>query len=242
MACKDANGNPTPCADSGAQTKDEEDFVLMPSRESREWYNPYDNALTYDQVSPTAAKATYAAMRPDERRMLTRYFNSVGKKLGYTSKKTFWNDFVQAQINSTGSPWDLMAEQEYAYRGIKGDRKPGPYTGPVRTTTIDLSSESGARRLVDDALGQYLGRRATEDEAAKFYAALTKAQTENPSTAVVQGGQATQSAVRQEGLDSQEFAREYARSRDDFAERQTTVNVKNLIATALKQANQDRIA
>lgn len=112
------------------------------------------------------------------------------------------------------------AEQMRAAAGIGGSGGGGgggAGGGPSTTVQYNLSSESDAAVLVDQALNQYLGRQATPKERDKFWGVLTKAQMRNPNVSQSSGGQ-NPSVVQSGGLNASQAAKEFALSRKDAAE------------------------
>lgn len=123
---------------------------------------------------------------------------------------------------------------------------------------VDLSSASEARAFLLQAAEQQLGRAATKDEIAAFRAALNNEEkanaevTKSTSTSVRTGtqsttfeaGEATGSSdntntssssdtTRTGGMDRGQFAVDYARSADDYAEYQAATTYMNTLFAAL---------
>lgn len=252
--CNDADGNPIPCPDdgetgTGSTPTSTDNIVMLPDTEAGNytpgvgWVTPYSKPYTAQQAS-----AYLLRMSSSEQARLGRLFKRVAPKWGFESQRSMWNAFVQASVNTGQTPWQLM--EEAAQGGIKetvdqqaaGAGSGSGSGGPYRRTYVDLTNPTEARRLVDDTLGSYLGRRATEQEAATFYSALTAAQKENP--AVVQGysNGGSETSVRTNAVDQQQLARDFARSRPDYAEVTTQTTVKSLIEKAIREADQNWVA
>ena len=90
----------------------------------------------------------------------------------------------------------------------------------------------------------YLGRRPKEGEYEQFLASLNRQQESSPTTRRTVSkssgnslGDAktkiNSSSTGSTGLDEQQFAKEYAKSRSDYAETTLDTNGKNLIMQAL---------
>ena len=108
--------------------------------------------------------------------------------------------------------------------GGGGGGAPAPPSKYV-TTQVDITNPSEARSLVEDAVGTYLGRRPTDYEFSNFLSTIKEVDRKNPtkSTQKVKstgaGGGTQRTNVKQEGgVDRRQIAKEYARSRYDFAE------------------------
>lgn len=122
------------------------------------------------------------------------------------------------------------------------DGRRSAYNGPVTSTNINLSSPSGAERLLDDSLGNYLGRAATKQEKDAFFKALTSAQVAEPavSTRTPQGVAAV-TTVGSTGLDEVEFAKDFAMSQDDYAETQANTTLMDWFGKSISNMEQERI-
>lgn len=108
--------------------------------------------------------------------------------------------------------------------GGGGGGAPAPPSKYV-TTTVDITNPSEARSLVEDAIGTYLGRRPTEYEYSNFLSTIKEQDRKNPSKSTQKvkstgaGGGTQRTKVKQEGgVDRRQIAKEYARSRYDYAE------------------------
>ena len=150
-------------------------------------------------------------------------------------QQSLWRDavqFVAAYQKATG---ELMTPQEYmrqlgARAAARGDRG-GAYTGPVTTVSrskdVNLSNPTQARALLDNFLGEYLGRLPSEDEYRNFTKALNIQERGAPriteaTTTVTPQGQARRTQVGESeqrgGFVPEQFAREFARGQEGAAE------------------------
>ena len=94
------------------------------------------------------------------------------------------------------------------------------------TESIDISNPTSARALVDRALTEYLGRRATGNEYASFRQALNAAERKAPSRTKSSsvssrggGGASTMTkTISMGGIDRGRFAEEWAMSQEGAAE------------------------
>ena len=240
--CTDASGNPIPCPEDGEESETSRRGlkVLLPDLSSGFYSAGRGGFSATKEYSVQQASAYLLRMNASEQRRLRGYYEKIKDRWGFRSERSMWNMFVVASAETGETPWQLM---EAASSGsIKPPEDSGGSGGPFRNVYVDLTSETVARRLVDDTLGSYLGRRATEKEAAAFYETLTKAQRNNPT--VVQGyaGEGGQSSVKTNTVDQQQLARDFARTRSDYAETTTQTTVKSLIERAIREADQDWVA
>ena len=129
---------------------------------------------------------------------------------------TYWDYFRQ-----TGG---VGAKQQSA--GTTGAGGGGVSRSTSVTESIDISNPTSARALVDRALTEYLGRRATGNEYASFRQALNAAERKAPSRTKSSsvssrggGGASTMTRTMSEGgIDRGRFAEEWAMSQEGAAE------------------------
>lgn len=100
-------------------------------------------------------------------------------------------------------------------------------------TTVQLTNETDARALVDNALNQYLGRDANDQEREKFWKQLNKQQAKNPNVSKGVAGPGGTNAVQSGGFNTATFAEDFAKSRDDYAETQASTTVLDWMKESL---------
>jgi len=137
---------------------------------------------------------------------------SLDESSGTRSYQEYWserakNPFIQ----------ELVAERERDKRGGGGP-----------TSQVNLSSESEAGMLLDQAFTQYLGRTASDEEVKVWQELLNNAQRANPT--VNTGGS---NNVTSGGFDPSRMARSYAQSQEGYAERFTALNFMSALDQAL---------
>lgn len=177
--------------------------------------------------------------RPDESRS-----NSVWRTVVGYAGETY-----SADPNRPLSVMDIMKQQ--AANALDDPRRGGGggggYAGPVTTVSrsrdVDLTNPTEARAFLDNALGQYLGRRPSEDEYKNFRKALNIQERGAPTivestTTVTPQGRAmtTQESDRTErgGFNQQQFATEFARSQEGAAEQQVAGPLVNAFLGLLR--------
>ena len=109
-------------------------------------------------------------------------------------------------------------------------------------TSVNLTDPSSARKLVDDALTNYLGRAATSEEQQAFQKALNMQERQSPtvtqqqSTTRAAGGKAvtTSATETQGGFNPSTFAEEFARGQQGAGEYQAATTYLNTFIDALK--------
>jgi len=103
----------------------------------------------------------------------------------------------------------------------------GPSTAVYKDEIVNLTNPSTARGVLDSALGKYLGRMPSPKEYKSFVGALTMAEDASPNTSerVVRNSGGTNQTITTKGktgggVDRNQFATEFAKSDEDFAETQ----------------------
>ena len=158
---------------------------------------------------------------------------------GIAAKKAYWENLVQltsAYTAATGdkmqSPWDMGAK---VVAQSSGGKTPGggPSVNFYETEQVNLTNPSTARRVMDDAIGQYLGRAPDKKEYDEFLKTLNGFQEDSPSiTKGVtrnSGGSNSTSNTQQStegGVDVGQVAKEFAMRDDQYQE--TTVETKGI--------------
>jgi hypothetical protein len=174
-----------------------------------------------------------------------------------TDIKRIWdNDVIgaSAMTKATGekiSPFEFrsrISDLEVSKGNTMGSGGSSAYQGPTTTiqnnSEVSLSDPSQSRSFLETAMTGYLGRRPKEGEYEQFLASLNKQQESSPTTRRTVSkssgnslGDAktkiNSSSTGSTGLDEQQFAKEYAKSRSDYAETTLDTNGKNLIMQAL---------
>lgn len=202
------------------------------------------------------AKAYFARMDPQQMSRVQDYVNSI---YGYEVKNL---PTVQAEWNKAleGSAYqsrfiepitvfqymDEMAAKSTGMYGAGGSGGGGGggggYSGPVTSTQVQLSSASDAEFLVDQALTNYLGRQADEQERENFWALLKKGQAANPTTTVTTPGVGSSSSVTTGGFNEQQAATEFALSQKDSAEYMANTQYMDWLMESVSQDPTEGIA
>lgn len=134
------------------------------------------------------------------------------------------------------TPYEYLNALAAGKPGVYGDVDPpsggsggsgGAFSSHSVNRQVNITDPSSARKFVDDALGQYLGRSATAGESAAFLKALNGLELDNPtvtesSTSGYSSGgssSSTSSTATTGGLDRVQVAEDFAKSREGFAER-----------------------
>lgn len=154
----------------------------------------------------------------------------------------FWTTYVgdAANFASAGkrvSPWDV-ARMDSKAPGNKAAAGGAGGPAKVRDTTsksVNLTDPTTARAVVNQALSQYLGRDANDEEAKAFTAALNAQETANPNVTKTHynADGTSSSSVTTGGTNAGELARESAMADPNYAEYQAASTVYNAFISAL---------
>lgn len=140
-------------------------------------------------------------------------------------------------INEIPSPLDIALQRipQLAQNGLLADgklAKGAGGAGGISTSfqkSIRLTDPGSARKLVDTALGQYLGRAATSEEQQTFLKALNAQEKAAPmmtqSTTSTSGRSSSTSSVTTGGFDPNVFAEEYAQGQEGTGEFQAATSL-----------------
>ncbi len=163
-------------------------WYTLDDDERAEWYNISSEALGYNVGEKNPSQAQYK---------YNEYVNAAS-----------------AYMKATGKPITPaeIAQQDIEFRrrmGFLKNQEGGGGGGGVRQV-VSLTNPDDAKVLVDNALKQYLGRAANEEESAAFLSALNKVERQNPTTV---GG-----SVQSGGTNRDLVAAEFARAQEGAAE------------------------
>lgn len=155
---------------------------------------------------------------PEERALWEEY-NLVdnGYIPGDAAAEGLWQNVLeglaaqQAAMGEEGrmDPWEYMQMKIQRRRETEA-AKGGGGGGSSTRSIVNLTNKQDATVLVDQALSESLGRRATSKEVNKFLSVLNKVERSNP-TVVSASGQSG-------GSNPQLVAQEFAQSREGAAE------------------------
>jgi hypothetical protein len=162
----------------------------------------------------------YAGYRPDGE----QGFSEWKKIVGYTGMYS----------SSTGKNISPFQFAEMQAERNPAQARAGAYTGPTTTSyreeNVNLTDPSNARALIDNAIGSYLGRKPSSKEYKTFLQALNATEEANPqiSERVTRSSGSANPASQtvstkgksMGGVSGQQFAKEYAKSDEQYAETQ----------------------
>ena len=149
------------------------------------------------------------------------------------SKKAYWENLVKLTASYTAatgdryqSPWDMGGK---IVAQSSGGRRAGGGGGPsvsfYETEQVNLTNPSTARRVMDNAIGQYLGRSPDKKEYNEFLRTLNGFEEDSPTVTKGvtrnSGGSTSTSKTEQStkgGVDTTQVAKEFAMRDEDYQE------------------------
>lgn len=143
------------------------------------------------------------------------------------SLNAVWSEFVdlsyqiQQQTGELVTPlesYDWWAQKTGRMQEEEQRRTGGGGGGFSRNEQINFTDPSSARNFLEQAMGEYLGRRPDDDEFKAFSAALRRAERRNPTVTTSVSGGGSSRTVTQGGLDRQQFTQEFTRAQEGVAE------------------------
>jgi hypothetical protein len=206
-------------------------------------------AFPYGSITITQdeAELMYDALSPAYQDWLDSLAKTPGIGAPTSTGRAMWGRFVERSLmlQEDGirmSP-QQMAAQVAMQRGIGMDLgDPASYSGYTRSSgggfrggggfggsstqrTIDITTPTGARALLSQAMQGLLGRDPSADEIATFTKALNESQQANPQVVTASGDTVTRTG----GFEADVFAADFVRNQDEFQEVQATQFYRGLI-------------
>lgn len=121
--------------------------------------------------------------------------------------------------------WQYMERRKEL--ALQAKQAKGGGGGGGARAIVNLTNPQDAEVLVDNALTQYLGRQATQEELDKFLRTLNRAERRNPVIASTSG--------QSGGINQQLMAQEFATSRPEAGETQAATTYMGWMMDALTQ-------
>lgn len=171
--------------------------------------------------------------------------------LGYESDKDILYALDKG-IDYAGNEYGTKGPQgegnpfEWIFSGASGTRQPsggggggggGPFTSDQ--TSVNISSADKGAAMADQAFEQQMGRMATGDEGKAFTQALNLMEQQNPTRSITSGvssgSSSTSSTKTTGGFDAAQFAKDWARSQDGYAENFAATTFMQVLDSALSR-------
>lgn len=157
-----------------------------------------------------------------------------------SSVQAGWETVLEgASYNTQYTPAEYLAQVAMT-RGLAGaagtGSGSGAYNGPVAHTVF--TNEFDAKKIVNDALGAYLGADATPKQLEAFYKQLHDVEAANP-TVVTPHGKSAQ--TQDGGSNAAQVAIDFAKSQDNYAETQAATTLTSWLEENITKSEQNRI-
>jgi hypothetical protein len=157
--------------------------------------------------------------------------DSIETRMYWWKKMIGYAGSYSSDSGMVKSPFEMAEIWSQKSRNAAGPGGGGAYSGPTTTSyteqNVNLTNPSTARSVLDSALGRYLGRMPNQKEYKSFLSALTMAEEAAPNVSerVVRSSGGINQTVASKGktsggISAQQFATEYAKSDEDYAETQ----------------------
>lgn len=186
---------------------------------------------SFGPMTSSKAQLMYNSLDAQAMRLTSDYTTAqLGHdKWNNATRQSYYNKALQEAQTMTKmlgrpvTPWEIMQGVVGEYQSRADSGGGGTGGGPTSTYSeaTQITNPMTAKRLLDETLRQVLGRAANEQESANFLKALNTYEQDNPtiSQAYSSGGaNARQKSSQKGGTDPTQFAKDYARSREDAAE------------------------
>lgn len=203
-------------------------FVTMGADYGTKRYTGYSggqatSTFTRDRIPVAQAQNFFWDMTDT---MKAQWIGELERKYGRDLTKSTqtiqndWNSYVlqaasyNKAMNAEVSPFELlkMSNDQLERMGKLPSQGGGGASG--YSTVVNLTNPSDAKVLIDNALQQYLGRSATEEESGAFLKTLNSLEKQNPLRSTP--------SSRSGGVSREEVAKEVAMADKNYAE--TAVN------------------
>lgn len=179
--------------------------------EAKNWFAnlPETNPAAYQAFATAAAARGFAT----DRKTLTKVWN----------KGVEWTQTLNNPLASSKTGIDPSSYLDYASPASIADDGEGKY-GTTKQTQIQTTqySTSSAAGDINKVFRAELGREATEKEILGYQKGANQRAAKEPSkyvgTTTTSPGASVSKGTQQTGFDPTQFAQNYARSMDDYAE------------------------
>lgn len=158
--------------------------------------------------------------------------NSVATAIGravdvyaYGKKEVPFSSWLDQTANSPTNLRALMKAQ-----GVGG----GAYTGPVTTTSVQITDATTAEGLLQKFSQDMLGRNLSKDEVAKYTQQLNKQEKANPQVTYSDGHGASQSQSTKTAPDKQQILHNIISQNSDYIPNQIDTTVMDQFLNRIK--------
>ena len=112
------------------------------------------------------------------------------------------------------------------------------YSGPVTTTTTNITDEDTAEALLDKYARDLLGRGLTEKERTKYVKEFNIAEREAPQVTYSEGSRATRASTTTTATSKEELLREVVSKNPDYAKFQVDTTIMDLLMDDIRKGQE----
>lgn len=200
--------------------------TFIPTNESWTTYGMLDEQARATLVQ--IAQAKYPSWNGDPSWLKGLYSEGIGMSRN-------WTMYAGERVNPIDALYRAYVQGDTRFLEGPGAAGPGGggggggggYSGPVVQTRV--TDPDTADYIADQALRTYLGRSASQAEAAAFRRALARHEVQNPTVTQSTPGSSTTVG----GSNAQAFAEEWAQSREGASEHSAAVGFLNTFLSSL---------
>lgn len=112
------------------------------------------------------------------------------------------------------------------------------YSGPVTTTTTNITDEDTAEALLDKYARDLLGRGLTEKERTKYVKEFNIAEKEAPQVTYSEGSGATRASTTTTATSKEELLREVVSKNPDYAKFQVDTTIMDMLMDDIRKGQE----
>jgi hypothetical protein len=114
----------------------------------------------------------------------------------------------------------------------------GGYSGPVTTTSVNITDEDTAEALLDKYARDLLGRGLTEKERTKYIKEFNLAEEQAPQVTVSGGSGATRTSTTTTATSKEELLRQVVSKNPDYAKFQVDTTIMDMLMDDIRKGQE----
>ena len=114
----------------------------------------------------------------------------------------------------------------------------GGYSGPVTTTTVNITDEDTAEALLDKYARDLLGRGLTEKERNKYVKEFNVAEAQAPQVTVSEGAGASRATTTTTATSKEELLRQVVSKNPDYAKFQVDTTIMDMLMDDIRKGQE----
>lgn len=138
-----------------------------------------------------------------------------------------------------GSFQDWIIDYVQSAPQVDGNgRGGGGYSGPVTTTTVNITDENTAEALLNKYARDLLGRGLTAKERDKYIRQFNQAEMESPQVTTSAGSGATRTSTTTTATSKEELLREVISKNPDYAKFQVDTTIMDMLMDDIRKGQE----